>query len=331
MADVRRAVREWAGEQPAGAGSYLVALSGGGDSLALAWALSQEAPGLNLPMGAVVVDHQLQQGSTERAHIAADVATGFGLAPVIIKQVDVGTTGGPEEAARNARYQAFSEALKETGARGVLLAHTKDDQAETVLLGLARGSGPSGLKGMAVRDGSLHRPLLNLSRATLRQALTDAGVTWWEDPHNEDDRFTRSRVRRQVLPVLENQLGPGVVDSLARTAALFRQDSDALDSFAREFVAHNVESSTPHTQSISVASLSEQKPAVSSRALRMMVMGVGGGPPSFAQMEQIQGLIGAWRGQLVIDVSGATLERVDGRIVVKARAENVKRGLRRGL
>ena len=331
MADVRRTVREWAGELDASTGSFLVALSGGGDSLALAWALSHEAPGLHLPVGAVIVDHQLQAGSAERAKIAAELATRWGLSPVIIKTVTVGEAGGPEEAARSARYQAFSEALKETGARGVLLAHTKDDQAETVLLGLARGSGPSGLKGMPLRDGMVHRPLLELPRETLRQALRDAGVEWWEDPHNDDDRFTRSRVRTKVLPLLEQELGPGVADSLARTASLFRQDSEALDGLAQRFISERVQAETAGQRSVSVEDLLEQSAAVSSRVLRSMVMAVGGGPPSFTHMTQIQALLTQWRGQSAIDLSGATLERVEGRIVVKARTPKAVKGTRRGL
>ena len=140
MADVRRLVRQWAAENADSSTRYLVGVSGGGDSLALAWAIAQEAPGLGLAAGAVVVDHQLQEGSTQRSHDAAERLSGWGLGPVIIKQVEVGSSGGPEDAARTARYQAFSEAMKETGAGGILLSHTKDDQAETVLLGMARGS-----------------------------------------------------------------------------------------------------------------------------------------------------------------------------------------------
>lgn len=331
MADVRRAVREWAGLVDPTTGGYLVALSGGGDSLALAWALSEEAPGLALPVGAVIVDHQLQAGSAERATIAAELAAGWGLSPVIIKTVTVGNAGGPEEAARKARYQAFSEALKETGARGVLLAHTKDDQAETVLLGLARGSGPSGLKGMAVREGMVHRPLLELPRETLRQALRDAGVEWWDDPHNDDDRFARSRVRTKVLPLLEQELGPGVADSLTRTASLFRQDSEALDGFAQACISEHVDAETVGQRSVGVEILLEHSSAISSRVLRSMVIAVGGGPPSFAQMNQIHGLLIQWRGQSAIDLSGATLERVEGRIVVKARTPKAVKGIRRGL
>ena len=190
MADTRRAVREWAQslDKPS-EGLYLVALSGGGDSLALAWAAALELPKLGLQIGAVIVDHQLQTDSADVAARAARSAEGWGLSPVLTKVVKVGSGEGPEDAARQARYGAFSEALKETGAVGLLLAHTEDDQAETVVLGLARGSGPGSLKGMAKTDGPYHRPLLGVRREVLRSALTDAGEPWWEDPHNSDPRF----------------------------------------------------------------------------------------------------------------------------------------------
>ena len=326
MADVRRAVREWAGELDASWGHYLVALSGGGDSLALAWALSKESPALHLPIGAVIVDHQLQEGSSQIAQRAAETATGWGLSPAIIKTVAVGNQGGPEEAARTARYEAFREAMKETGARGVILAHTKDDQAETVVLGMGRGSGPSALKGMATREGTYHRPLLRISRKTLRTALVDAGIEWWDDPHNEDDRYARVRVRNRVLPVWEEELGPGISDALSRTAMLFRQDSDALDGFAQTFVGNYVDALQPGERTVSVQALLEQPAAVHTRALRVMVIAVGGSPPSFAQMDQILTLLGSWRGQSAIDVSGATLERTEGRILVRSKRNSPPKG-----
>ena len=331
MADVRRAVREWAVEHAQAPTRYLVALSGGGDSLALAWALSHEAPALGFSVGAVVVDHQLQEGSGERAQHAAEVASSWGLGPVIIKKVSVGVAGGPEEAARTVRYQAFFEAMKETGAGGILLAHTRDDQAETVLLGLTRGSGPSALKGMPEVEGFSHRPLLSLARSTLRQALTDAGVSWWDDPHNTDDRFTRSRVRQRVMPVLEEELGPGVAESLARTAALFRRDSEALDGFALSVFDEHVDASTPQVCSIEVTHLIEQNPAVASRVVRSMVICVGGGAPNFAQMQQVEGLLTRWKGQSAIDLSGASLERRDGLLVARSSEGKKPRGTRRGL
>lgn len=312
MADVRRAAREWLVESAVLPGQYLVALSGGGDSLALAWAVSREAPAAGVRVGAVVVDHQLQAGSAAVAQRGADMASGLGLSPVLVKTVTVGSDGGPEEAARLARYEAFREAMEETGATGVLLAHSQDDQAETMVLGLARGSGPSALKGMAPRHDVFHRPFLTLPRATLRAALTDAGIDWWEDPHNSDERYARVRVRNTVLPVLEKELGPGVSESLARTAELFRQDSEALDALARTFFLAHREEHGPGRHSLNVALLLGEPAAIHTRALRMLVASVGGKPPTYAHMGHILTLLHRWKGQSALNLPGATLERRDG-------------------
>jgi tRNA(Ile)-lysidine synthase len=141
IADLRRAVRA---ALPA-EGLVLVALSGGPDSLALAAATAFEAAGR---AGAVIVDHGLQAGSAAIAEAAAEQARSLQLDPVIVVAVTVGADGGPEAAARAARYRALSEAAASLGASAVLLGHTLDDQAETVLLGLARGSGATSLQGM---------------------------------------------------------------------------------------------------------------------------------------------------------------------------------------
>ena len=324
MADVRRAVREWGTRWPSDSSPlHLVALSGGGDSLALAWAAGIELPKLGHRVGAVIVDHQLQPDSALVAEAAARLATDWGLAPVLIKTVSVGRAGGPEEAARNARYQAFTEAMGETGAFGVLLAHTEDDQAETVLLGLARGSGPASLKGMAASDGPYSRPLLRISRSTLRQALEDAEVTWWEDPHNTDERFSRVRVRNEVLPVLEKEIGPGIAAALARTAELFRQDSEALDALASELLERFVRSAPDGGLLAEVSVLASQPAALTSRVLRMMVMAVGGAAPSHAQMAQVMALVDSYRGQSRVALGGANVERKDATVRVwQAREES---------
>lgn len=320
MADVRRAAREWAGSLDASPGRvlYLVGLSGGGDSLALAWALSEEAPALGVEVGAVIVDHGLQPDSGDVARRAATEAEKLGLQPVLVKSVALDATSNVEENARIARYRAFTEALRETGAQGVVLAHSLDDQAETVLLGLTRGSGPSGLKGMAPQDGTVHRPFLGIERATLRQALEDAGVAWWEDPHNSDERFARVRVRHQVLPVLERELGPGVAGALARTAELFRADSTALDAEASDWFDRHAVSAKDGSWSVPVDALEQASAALQTRALRMLVMRVGGGAPSYAQTTQLRRLWEQWKGQSAMDVSGASVERRDGQIVARA-------------
>src|SRR5690606_27912354 len=165
-----------------------------------------------LRAGAVDVDHGLQEGSADVATTAARAASALGLDPVIVRRVSVGSAGGPEAAARSARYEALEAGAAELGARAVLLAHTLDDQAETVLLGLARGSGATSLQGMAEntagRAGSdvvFVRPLLGIRRSATEQFCADAGLGPWHDPHNVDAAFTRVRVRKNLMPVLERE------------------------------------------------------------------------------------------------------------------------------
>jgi tRNA(Ile)-lysidine synthase len=310
MADTRRAVREWAqsGDNPSD-GLYLVALSGGGDSLALAWAAAQELPKLGLQVGAVIVDHQLQADSADVAGRAAHTAQRWGLSPVMTKVVQVAGGEGPEDSARQARYGAFSEALKETGALGVLLAHTEDDQAETVLLGLARGSGPGSLKGMARTDGVYHRPLLGLRRDVLRSALSDAGEDWWEDPHNSDPRFARVRVRTEILPLIESALGPGITEALARSAELFRNDSAVLDDLAHKLFVSVSSEHTPGHWSAPVSALADQPEALRSRVLRQLIISAGAPSPSFQHIREVSALVMDWKGQSEVSVAGARVGR----------------------
>ena len=303
-------MREWAQslDNPP-EGLYIVALSGGGDSLALAWAAAHELPKLGLQVGAVIVDHQLQEDSADGAARAARSAEAWGLSPVFTKVVQVADGEGPEDAARQARYGAFSEALKETGALGLLLAHTEDDQAETVLLGLARGSGPGSIKGMAKADGLYHRPLLGVRREVLRSALSDAGEEWWEDPHNSDPRFARVRVRTDILPLMEKTLGPGITEALARTAELFRNDSVVLDDLAHTlFVSCSIEHAPGHW-SAAVAALADQPEALRSRAIRLLIMSVGAPSPSYQQIHDVAALITSWKGQSEVSVARARVGR----------------------
>ncbi|WP_369206593.1 tRNA lysidine(34) synthetase TilS [Streptomyces sp. PU-14G] len=213
----------------------LVACSGGADSMALASALAFEAPRLGVRAGGVTVDHGLQAGSAERAEDVAGRLTGLGLDPVESVAVRIGRTStGPEAAAREARYAALDEVAERYGAAAVLLGHTRDDQAETVLLGLARGSGTRSLSGMAAvsgPQGRYRRPFLGVDRQTTRKACMVQSLPVWDDPHNTDPAYTRSRVRHEALPALEKALGKGVIEALARTAQLSRDDADALDAW----------------------------------------------------------------------------------------------------
>ena len=249
----------------------LVAVSGGSDSLALLAAACFVGPRLGVRVGAVTVDHGLQPGSAARARAVAAHAVESGADPVSAWHVTVDAPGGPEAAARHARYEALRAAAAAARAQVVLLAHSRDDQAETVLLGLARGSGARSLSGMPARSGPFRRPLLGLPRATLTAAADLAGgLAPWDDPHNSDPRYLRARVRHQVLPVLEQQLGPGVAAALARTAALLDADATALDEWALREAQRTVRGSQ-----IDARALAALPRAVRTRVLRRTALQVG--------------------------------------------------------
>lgn len=317
VADVRRAVRSaLSGEL------VLVALSGGPDSLALAAAVAFEAPRAGIRAGAVIVDHGLQEGSADAAAQAARQATALGLNPVVVKRVSVGASGGPEAAARASRYEALAEAAQQNGASAVLLGHTLDDQAETVLLGLARGSGASSLQGMAVEAGLYRRPLLGITRETTVQFCDDSGLTPWHDPQNEDPAFTRVRVRQVVLPVLESELGPGIRESLARTAEQLREDAAALDHFAEELAEDLAEHSEAGI-SLPVKALEANPAALRQRLIRLAVWAEFHESLSRAQTIEVARLITDWHGQKPIDLPGVKVERLGSLIVFTARLEGM--------
>ncbi|NBE96362.1 tRNA lysidine(34) synthetase TilS [Nonomuraea sp. KC401] len=305
VADVRRAVREALAGVEKGA-LVLAACSGGADSLALSAALAFVASRMGLRAGALTVDHGLQPGSAERAATVAEAARGMGLDPVEVLTVTVGTAGGPEAAARDARYAALTEAADRLRATAVLLGHTRDDQAETVLLGLARGSGPRSLSGMAASSGRHLRPFLGLSRATTVAACRALGLSPWDDPHNDDPRFTRVRVRRHVLPVLEKELGPGVAEALARTAGMAREDADALDGWADSAYRNCALSDIEGSVRLSVGELERLPDAVRRRVLRRAAIAAGAPPGalSAAHVLAVDRLVTRWHGQKAVDLPG---------------------------
>jgi tRNA(Ile)-lysidine synthase len=304
VADVRRAVRECLSDVEPGQ-AVLVACSGGPDSTALAAAAQFGSRAAGWSVGAVVVDHGLQGGS---ARVAGDVAarlSTLGIAPVRVVQADPGTAGGPEAAARAARYAALERAAEEVSAACVLLGHTRDDQAETVLLGLARGSGARSLSGMAPVSGRYRRPLLGLARATTERACAAEGLQVWHDPHNDDVGFARVRVRRRVLPVLEQELGPGVSEALARTGRLLRDDADALDASAAAAREDCRVAGDP--QGLDVTRLAGLPPAVRRRVLRLAALDAGCPPTDLTagHLEAADALVRRWRGQRAVDLPGS--------------------------
>ena len=216
----------------------LVACSGGPDSLALAAIAAHFARRGDVRVGAIIVDHGLQEDSAAVAAQTAQTLTDLGLHPVIIEKVQVPVGNmGPEMAARTARYAAFTKAVEATGARAVLLGHTLDDQAETVLLGLSRGSGTRSLAGMPpvrVEEGVTYlRPFLGLRRTDMLDICDAETLTPWIDPTNTDETLMRARIRHSVLPYLEEHLGGDVARSLARTASVAGPDAEYLDEQAQ--------------------------------------------------------------------------------------------------
>src|SRR5690554_302938 len=333
IADVRRAVRDsLAAIQPLVSGDLvLVGLSGGPDSLALAAATAFEAPRAGLRGGAIIVDHDLQEQSADVAARAADQARQLGLDPVLVTRVQVGTEGGPEAAAREARYHAYAAAIESTGASAVLLGHTLDDQAETVLLGLARGSGAGSLQGMSpvvraeIRHSGLPddpeppfggsqqphlllRPLLGIRRSTTEAFCADSRLEPWNDPHNADPAFARVRVRTTVLPMLEEELGPGIAVALARTAEQMREDESALDQFADELIEDLAEHAEAGL-SLPVSGLLANPAALRQRIIRLAVSAEFGMAISRVQTLEVARLVTDWHGQGAVHLPGVRVER----------------------
>jgi tRNA(Ile)-lysidine synthase len=311
VAEVRTAVRACLADLADG-DLVLVACSGGADSLALAAATAFVAPRLRLRAGGTTVDHGLQPGSDERASQIAALLAKLGLDPVRSTAVTVPLTGasGPENAARVARYGALDATAGEHGAAAVLLGHTLDDQAETVLLGLARGSGGRSLAGMPARRGRYRRPLLAVRRAVTAAACAELGLEPWQDPHNSDFRFTRARVRHQALPALEAALGPGVAEALARTAAQLRADAECLDDLAFA-ESGQLRQAGSDPAGLDVAWLAALPAAIRTRVLRDAAVMAGCPPGALAagHIGQVDALVTAWRGQRWADLPGGVRAR----------------------
>ena len=231
----------------------LVACSGGRDSMALAAVSHIVCTSMGVRCGAVIVDHGLQAGSERVAGEAADRCRALGLGPVIVRNATVQARGeGLEAAARQARYNELCTAARESGAIAVLLAHTMDDQAETVLIGLLRSRGVDALAGMPqvfTRSGvTFARPLLTLTRDETTGLCEDLGVEYWDDPTNgdavdgelPDDYPLRSRVRHDLLPAIERFAGFNVTRHFAESAQLARMDKEYLDQRSDEVMGEAV-------------------------------------------------------------------------------------------
>jgi tRNA(Ile)-lysidine synthase len=285
--------------------------------MALAAATAFESASGGWRCAAVVVDHQLQQDSAAVARRTAEALSGLGFEPVRVSAVEVGSEGGPEGAARTARYAAIDKAATELGADAVLLGHTRDDQAESVLLGLARGSGARSMSGMAPVRGRYRRPLLDIDRATTRAACTAEGLVVWDDPHNDADVFTRVRLRLRVMPVLEREIGPGVAVALARTARLLREDDEALEQWAADVRAAARSVDDEGGGALDVEVLAQVPAAVRRRVLRAEALdsGVPAGDLRASHLADADALVTRWKGQGAVHLPGGVrATRVCGRL-----------------
>jgi tRNA(Ile)-lysidine synthase len=305
---IRKAVKPWLSDS---AQPVLFGCSGGTDSMALAVALFMES--LNTKVIPIVIDHGLQEGSAQITSQTIDRLKQIGFTQVESARAQVTMTDGLEASARRARYQLFNQFIETYQPKYFLLAHTLNDQAENVLLGLARGSGARSLSGMAVKNNIFVRPLLKISRELTTAACSEARIEIWSDPHNEDLRFTRVRVRKNLLPIIEDNLGPGITEALVRSADLLRDDADALDGFAAEYF------NQADPFNLEVKELERLPKAITTRVLRLAIYKAGApaGSLSAEHIAAAQALISDWHGQKEVSLPGnVKLLRNSGRITL---------------
>ncbi len=331
---MRAAVRRFLAAHRTG-DAVAVACSGGADSLALAAATAHCAGRLGLAVHGLVVDHQLQPDSRTVAQTAAQALHRLGCTAVRILQITVDGPGGPEAAARRARYAALRAAAP-AGAL-VLLGHTLDDQAETVLLGLGRGSGPRSVAGMRELDPPWGRPLLGVRRTVTAAACDALDLAPWADPHNANPRFRRVRLRTEALPLLEDVLAGGVAEALARTAGQLQEDLDLLDEQAGALLAQARRGAVPDVAvsdftvpdvaaldvaaldvtALDVTALAPAPAALRRRVLRRWLLDAGVAELTDAHLRTADDLIGRWSGQGAVRLPGGVeLFRAHGKLHV---------------
>jgi len=312
---IRSAVRECLSGCSAG-DTVLVAVSGGADSLALAAALVPESKSALINLVGVTIDHQLQKSSGEQATKVFAQLSELGISQIEIIKVDVEMVDGLEASARRARYAALDAVAEKLNANLIFLGHTLNDQAESVLLGLARGSGARSLSGMARCTGKYCRPLLEITRSETLAACAENNLTPWIDPHNSDSQFARVRVRTDALPKLEESIGPGITEALARSADLLRDDADALDGWAVQVAAEL------DLADLEITALAELPKAVRTRLLRMAIYAAGApmGSITADHVASVEALVTSWHGQGACSLPGGVkVSRISGRLSLLSR------------
>ncbi|MEO7274404.1 MAG: tRNA lysidine(34) synthetase TilS [Vicinamibacterales bacterium] len=304
-------------------GRVIVALSGGPDSTALLHVLAELRSAGDVEIAGIAhLNHGLRAAADEDERFCRTLAADVG-APIHVERIDVRELAGRwrtsiEDAGRRARYAWFEQVGDELGAAAIATGHTRDDQAETFLLQLIRGAGPRGLAGIAPRRGRVCRPLIEVRRDELRSYLEANGLAFQEDESNRDLAFTRNRVRHQLLPGLERDFSPGIVDVLAREARIARQDEDRLQAEAIE-VADAVVLPDRDGAEIDVAALRALHPAVASRVVRMALGRLASKRYlGFDHVERVLSLA-AEAGRGSVSLPGQEARRIGERIVLRRR------------
>jgi len=273
----------------------VLAVSGARDSMVLLTAAATSAR--DVIAAVATFDHGTGEVATRAAAHVVRTARSFGVRVEHARATSPAAT----EAGWRAARRSFLDAVAVRHGAVVATAHTRDDQAETVLMGLARGSGGRSIAGMRRSFDHYRRPLLDVSHNDTVTACKVEGLEYWEDPHNIDDAYTRVRVRRRVLPVLEDELGPGVTESLARTADLLRADMELLDAYAAEaLVRATVDGG------LSVEALSACETPIRTRVLREAALATGApaGETFLQHVVAVDALVTDWHGQKWVDLPG---------------------------
>ncbi|WP_102159206.1 tRNA lysidine(34) synthetase TilS [Zhihengliuella halotolerans] len=282
----------------------LLAVSGGADSMALAATAAFLVHASHFGASAVLVDHGLQPGSADAVAAAAERVRAMGLSAVVVRASV--PEPGTEEQARHARYRELEAAAAEIEAEtgrpvAILTGHTLSDQAEQVLLGLARGSGTRSVAGIPAARGRVLRPFLGVSGAGSRAeglwrgdtefVCAHESIEVWDDPTNAERDALRNRVRLDVLPALEEQLGPGFAASLARTAGLAAADADHLDALAGVAYAGAVVREGPGVVVLDLAAVRALPAALGRRVLRSAAQAAGGEAPTYERTLALERLV----------------------------------------
>jgi tRNA(Ile)-lysidine synthase len=320
MADVRRAIRDsWDHLNLYKGSTVAIACSGGADSLALASAALFEGQRAEINVIACIVNHNLQEGSMEVALRTKGLLMEMGFSVVEIMDVHIQQSSlGMEAAARNARYGALTEFADKHNAVFTMLGHTQDDQAETVLLGLARGSGAKSIAGMPAfsPDGKYLRPLLGITRKETVFYCEDLNLEYWSDPQNLDTKFSRVKARLNVLPVLEAELGPGISQALSRTAEILQDDLAYLEAQA-DVAFEEVTRATNNSVVIDTEAFEKLPKALANRVIHKS-LSLMGAEPAKVQIDAVNELVTNWHGQKPLTLPSVRVERKGKEIILKS-------------